>query len=245
MPSASDAERIKDMIAWDAVEKQQMAVGSGMPCVYRTFLLTPDVARDLAARYTSKDALEAALVETARNPLGSRAFANYWGNPGSSFNQQRCSVEQHADRIAEAERARVTPTPPWLGWTGLKEIETVPVMQDGKNVFLVTGDTARNKEMCLPGGGSVTVKIELPRDWDKLMKARGYESLSSFFLKSSLQPDVPKPRVHGYSRPGVRGDTKPGGQGGGSGYGPRGGYGRRGQGGQGMGDRRRRHENDR
>ena len=38
------------------------------------------------------------------------------------------------------------------------------------------------------------------------MKARGYEPLSSFFLKSSLQPDVPKPRMHGYSRPGVRGD---------------------------------------
>ena len=133
----------------------------------------------------------------------------------------------------------MTPTPPWLGWTGLKEIETVPVMQDGKNVFLVTGDTARNKEMCLPGGGSVTVKIELPRDWDKLMKARGYEPLSSFFLKSSLQPDVPKPRVHGYSRPGVRGDTQSGGQGGGSGYGPRGGYGRRGWGGQGMDGGRR------
>ena len=255
VPSASDAERIKDMIAWDAVEKQQMAVGSGMPCVYRTFLLTPDVARDLAARYTSKDALEAALVETARNPLGSRAFANYWGNPGSCFNQQRCSVEQHADRIAEAERARVTPTPPWLDWTGLKEIETVPVMQDGKNVFLVTGDSARNKEMCLPGGGSVTVKIDLPRDWDKLMKARGYEPLSSFFLKSSLQPDVPKPRVHGYCRPGVRGDFGRGpgggrgdsgygprggyGRGDGSGYGPRGGYGRRGWGGQGMDGGRR------
>lgn len=97
-------------------------------------------------------------------------------------------------------------------------------MQDGKNVFLVTGDSARNKEMCLPGGGSVTVKIELPRDWDKLMKARGYEPLSSFFLKASLQPDIPKPRVRGYSRPGVRGD--------GPGYGR--GQGRRGWGGQGM-----------
>ncbi|MCR5415090.1 MAG: hypothetical protein K6F50_10245 [Kiritimatiellae bacterium] len=206
-PSTSDAGRIKDMMAWDAVEKQQMAVGSGMPCVYRTFLITPDVARNLAAAYGSKDALEAALVETARNPLGSRAFANYWGNPGSSFNQERCTLRQHARRISGSENAEATATPPWLEWTGIGEMETVPAMQDGKSAFLVTGDPARNKEMCVPGGAPVTVKIELPRAWDRLMKERGYKPLSSFFIKTSMTPDTPKPRVRGYTRPGIRGDT--------------------------------------
>ena len=207
VPATTDPERIRDMVAWDAVEKQQMAVGSGMPRVYRTFLLTPDVARDLAKAYASKDAFEKALVETARNPLQSRALANYWGNPGSAFDPAKCPVSQHAAQIARAEDARETATPPWLAWTGIRTMETVPVMQEGKNVFLVTGDAARNKEQCLPGGGSATVKIVLPRAWDELMAARGYAPLASFRIKSDLKPDAPRPKVRGYSRPGVRGDV--------------------------------------
>ena len=212
VPATTDTGKIKDMIAWDAVEKQQMAVGSGMPCVYRTFLLTPEVARNLASVYKSKDAFESALIATARVPLGSRAFANYWGNPGSAFDPVTCPPAQHEARIARAENAQTTDTPPWLAWTGLKTIETVPAMQEGKNIFLVTGDAARNKEQCLPGGGSATVKISLPAVWDKLMATRGYAPLSTFKLKSDLTPDVPRPKVPGYSRPGVRGDRGEGGQ---------------------------------
>lgn len=183
VPTTSDAEKIKDMIAWDAVEKQQMAVGSGMPCTCRTFLITPDVARDLAAKYKTKSDLEKALVVAARNPLGSRAFANYWGNPGSS--QERHTIEQHSSRIAKGEGAKKTSTPPWLKWTGIAAMETVPAMESGKSAFLVTGDEARNKEMCLPGGGTVTVKVELPRNWDRLMSERGYSPLSTFFLDAA------------------------------------------------------------
>ena len=40
VPASSDGERIKDMMAWDAVEKSQMAVASGMPCTYRAFFVT-------------------------------------------------------------------------------------------------------------------------------------------------------------------------------------------------------------
>ena len=206
VPSTTDAGRIKDLIAWDAVEKQQMAVGSGMPCVYRTFLIPPDVARDLAETYRSKNDLESALVAAARNPLGSRAFANYWGNPGSSFDPDRYPVSRHEAQIARTENATNTPTPPWLAWTGFESVETVPVMQEGKNVFLVTGDPARNKELCLPGGGSATAKIVLPEKWNELMKERGYGPLSDFFIKSEVQPDIPRPKVRGYSRPGTRGD---------------------------------------
>ncbi|MBQ7176722.1 MAG: hypothetical protein IJS08_04835, partial [Victivallales bacterium] len=210
VPATSDAVKIKDMIAWDAVEKQQMAVGSGMPCVYRTFLLTPDVAKALATAYSSKDALEKALLDTARVPLAQRAFANYWGNPGSSFDGGKASLARHQARIAQEEQASTTATPPWLEWTGAKTIETVPTMQEGKSIFLVTGDPTRNKELCLPGGGSATVKIHLPAAWDALMAERGYKPLASFCLKSDLRPDRPKPLPKGYSRPGVRGDRQDG-----------------------------------
>ena len=192
VPATSDAERIKDMIAWDAVEKSQMAVGSGMPCVYRTFLLSEEVARNLSEAYRTKDDLEAALVETARIPLGSRAFANYWGNPGSAFDPGRYSLARHEYRIASNERASSTPTPPWLEWTGLDSVETVPAMMAGKSAFLVTGDPARNKELCVPGGGFATVKIVLPKEWDRLVGERGYEPLSKFRIATGMKPDAPR-----------------------------------------------------
>lgn len=206
VPATSNAVKIKDMIAWDAVEKQQMAVGSGMPCVYRTFLITPDVAAALAAAYKSKDALEKALVDTARMPLAQRAFANYWGNPGSSFDGSKASLERHQAKIAQEEHAAQTPMPPWLEWTGKQSVQSVPTMQMGKNIFIVTGDPTRNKELCLPGGGSATVKIKLPAAWDKLMAERGYEPLASFYLNSDLRPDTPRALPKGYSKPGARGD---------------------------------------
>ncbi len=193
VPATSDAERIKDMIAWDAVEKQQMAVGSGMPCTCRTFLITPDVARDLAAKYKSKADLEKALVDTARNPLGSRVFANYWGNPGSS--QEKHTLYQHSARIARNERAEMTAAPPWLAWTGLSTMETVPAMEFGKSAFIVTGDESRNKEMCIPGGETVTIKVELPGNWDRLMADRGYAPLSSFFLVDGGKGSSPSPNA--------------------------------------------------
>ena len=193
VPAASDGEKIKDMIAWDAVEKSQMAVASGMPCTYRTFLLTEGVARDLAKTYSSKDALCRAVEETARIPLGSRAFANYWGNPGSSFDSNKYSMRMHECRIARKEGSDKTQTPPWLEWTGAKSMETVPAMAEGKSAFIVTGDSSRNKELCLPGGGFATVKIRLPEEWDRLMSERGYQPLEKFRLSSALKPDAQLP----------------------------------------------------
>ena len=183
VPATADAERIKDMVAWDAVEKSQMAVASGMPCTCRVFLLTEGVARNLARTYRTKDDFCRAVEEAARIPLAARAFANYWGNPGSAFSPGRYSLQMHERRIASAEGARETRTPPWLAWTDRERIETVPAMAEGKSAFLVTGDRSRNKEMCLPGGGFATVKVRLPKEWGKLMAERGYEPLAKFRIR--------------------------------------------------------------
>ena len=185
VPATADGERIKDMMAWDAVEKSQMAVASGMPCTYRAFFVTEGVARDLARTYPGKDELCRALEETARIPLGARAFANYWGNPGSSFNPDTYSVRRHERRIAAKERAEFTETPPWLEWTGIGQMATVPAMAEGKSAFVVTGDPSRNKALCVPGGGFATVKIELPKAWNELMAERGYRPLSEFRIAFS------------------------------------------------------------
>ena len=182
VPATSDGEKIKDMIAWDAAEKSQMAVASGMPCTYRVFLLTEGVANDLARVYSSKDELCSAVAVAARIPLGQRTFANYWGNPGSSFNPSRYPISYHQRRVARNEGAEWTETPPWLEWTGASSMETVPAMAEGKSAFLITGDSSRNKELCIPGGGFATIKIQLPKAWDTLMAKRGYEPLAKFRL---------------------------------------------------------------
>ena len=183
VPATVNGERIKDMMAWDAVEKSQMAVASGMPCVYRTFLITPGTASSLAQVYPSKTALEKALIDTARIPLSQRAFANYWGNPGSAQDTSRYSLKRHEYRISQKEGASITSVPPWLEWTNLGRLSTVPAMAAGKSAFIVTGDASRNKTLCVPGGGFATIKIELPKKWNRLMKSRGYEPLHKFFLK--------------------------------------------------------------
>ena len=204
VPATSDGEKIKDMIAWDASEKSQMAVASGMPCTYRVFLLTEGVARDLSRVYPAKDALCRAVEDAARIPLGSRAFANYWGNPGSAFDPAKYSLSQHERRIASNEGARATPVPPWLAWTGSQRMETIPAMAPGKSAFIVTGDPSRNKELCVPGGGFATIKIDLPKAWNRLMAERGYEPLETFFLSSELQPDAPRREGHMRPSSGIR-----------------------------------------
>ena len=187
-PATAKPQKIMELMAQDAVEKQQFAIASGTPFVYRAMLITENVARDLAKGYKSKESLEQALITTARQPLDARAYANYWANPGSSFNEKTYSLRRHAYRIAHKENATQTAPPPWLAWTKVKTLETVPVMQSGKTAIIITGDANRNKTMCVPGGGFTSVKIELPKNWDKLMEKAGYKPLKSFYLKSYLTP---------------------------------------------------------
>ncbi len=184
-PATSDADKILELMAWDCVEKEQFALGGGTPFVYRTIFITEYVARDLARKYKDKNSLENALIQTARRPLDERAYANYWANPGSSFEDKNYSTDMHKRKIAQQEGAQVTAIPKWLAWTGINTIETVPVMTQNKTAIVVTGDANRNKVLTVPGGGMATVKIELPNNWDKLTADLGYKPLSDYYIKIS------------------------------------------------------------
>lgn len=172
-------------MAWDCVEKQQFALGSGTPFVYRTIFITEYVARDLAQKYKNKNQLEQNLIKLARTPLDERAYANYWANPGSSFENKHYSLEQHKNKIKNEENAQITTVPTWLAWTEKAQIETVPVMTYGKTAIVVTGDANRNKVLTVPGGGMTTIKIELPNNWNALMKDLGYKPLETYYLNAS------------------------------------------------------------
>ena len=127
--------------------------------------------------------MESDLVELARRPARERVFAKYYASPGSAKDGGEHNIRQFAGYIRRTERAEYTPTAPWRDFPDSEQL-TIPVMKRGMTDFLITGDAARNKIQVMPGaglgGGSATVKIELPSNWDKLIAEHGYEPLEKF-----------------------------------------------------------------
>lgn len=185
-PSTADPDRIMQLIAWDVTERCQFALGSGKQFTYRTVLLTEPVARILAENYPEKDKLESSLIATARRPLYERTFANYFANPGSRIDEAEFPFSRYEKRLQRTEDASLTEAPVWYALPEGCESDkmlTIPTMEPGMTAILLTGDSARNKVQVMPGGGYSTVKIELPKDWDSMMAAKGYRPLADFYIK--------------------------------------------------------------
>ena len=180
-PATTDGEKIMQLLAWDITERSQLALGSGMQYTYRTIMMTEPVAVRLKEIYATPEALETALVETARRPLYERAFAHYYANPGSALDGSRVTFNQYLHLLEKQEDAAITTTPQWYA-AEQTEMLTIPTMQIGETAFLITGDASRNKIQTMPGGGTGTVAVVLPHNWDDLMEEKGYPPLSSLYL---------------------------------------------------------------
>lgn len=190
-PATDDAEKIKDIIAFDITEKQQNGLGNTNPQVYRTLFITEFVAKDLAAKYKTKDSLEDALIESARRPLNLRAYALYWANTGSQqFNRRTFEEELEMLRKDKQEQVAKTSTPDWYKpFITEDEIETIACMNKGETAILVTGDANRNKIQTMPGGGFVTNEIKLPENWNELVVPLGYEPIENFYISAKINSD--------------------------------------------------------
>ena len=180
-PSTTDPYRIMELLAWDISERCQFALGSGRPYTFRTILMTPPVAKNLAAKYKNPQSLEEDLILTARRPLDERVFANYYANPGSSP-ESRHPIQRWKAHLSRTEGAEMTAVPVWHA-TSDREMMTLPTMRQGMTAFLVTGDASRNKIQTMPGGGYKTIEIELPAAWDKRMAELGYPTIKEFYIK--------------------------------------------------------------
>ena len=195
-PSTANPLKIAELMAWDITERCQFALGSGNQFSHRTVLMTEPVASVLAKEYMSPDDLEADLAELARRPLKERVFAKYYASPGSAKEGGGHSIRKFSGYIRRTEGAAMTPTAPWRDSSDAEQL-TVPVMRMGMTDFLITGDPARNKIQIMPGaglgGGSVTVKIELPANWDRLIAGRGYKPLACYRLDAMPQERVELP----------------------------------------------------
>ena len=180
-PSTTDPQKIAELMAWDISERCQFALGSGKQYTFRTILITEPVAATLAKKYPTTESLENTLINLSRRPLQERAFANYYANPGGAKDGGQHTLKQYTGHLRRTEQAQMTVAPAWHD-TDAQQIETIPTMRKNMTVFLVTGDAARNKIQTMPGGGYSTVEIELPKNWDQLMKAAGYQPFKEFCL---------------------------------------------------------------
>ncbi|MCM1033744.1 MAG: hypothetical protein NC405_08330 [Odoribacter sp.] len=180
-PSTTDPQKIMELIAWDISERCQFALGSGKQYTNRTILITSPVARNLAVGYKSQAALEEDLIDASRRPLKERVFANYYANPGSNP-EERHPISHWRGHISRSKNAESTPPPVWYD-TDVETMMTIPTMRKGMTVFLITGDDSRNKIQIMPGGGYATIEIELPKEWNALTTALGYNPVEEYFIK--------------------------------------------------------------
>ena len=179
--STQEPQKIMQLIAWDCSERGQCALGSSQQYTPRTILMTEPTARILATEYETLDELEDSLIVWSRRPVRERAFANLYANTGG---QKDYTMAQYMGHIRNTEGGKNTPTPPWYDRTEPTQM-TVPCMRKDSTVFIITGDTARNKVQVMPGGSHSIAAVEVPAKWDSIMASKGYPSLESMYLPDS------------------------------------------------------------
>lgn len=197
-PATDLPEEIMKLLAWDITEKNINALGSASvednANTHRLIFITEPVASALATKYKSKDSLENALVENARRPLWMRTYAYYYANAlNKSFDEVYTELKTTA-----SEDAKSTTSPPWLNGITYSDIDTVATMIKGNTDIIVTGDSSRNKTQVMPGGISVTKKVRLSDNWDKLVTSVNYNPIDNFYLSeqdNTITPPASVPTV--------------------------------------------------
>lgn len=198
----TDPEKAMQLLAWDCTEKQQNGLGNTNPVESRTIWMTKDVATTIAKGYNTRDALEDALIATARRPLWMRTYAHYWANTGSKIHMNTTFDEHYADiksgastENVAADRVETIVVPQWLqGVVPFDTIDTTQTINENTDAkkrqkvittgFVITGGDISSEFQVMPGGDCVSYEAYLPSTtkWNNLMNGLGYNSLSSYYI---------------------------------------------------------------
>ncbi len=191
-PATDLPEEIMKVMAWDITEKNLGGLGGSSvednADTKRVILITPSVAKALAKKYQSKDALENALIQTARRPLWMRTYAYYYTNIGTNLIGDKTFTEVYNELKENVlEDAKVTASPSWMNGITYANIDTVATMTKGNTAILIQGDESRNKTQVMPGGVSVSKEIQLDMaTWDDLLASMVisivYQPLSAHYI---------------------------------------------------------------
>lgn len=197
-PATDLPEEIMKVLAWDITEKNLGALGSASvednANTHRLIFITESVAAALATKYKSKDSLESALVENARRPLWMRTYAYYYANTGGALTKSFNEVYNEL-KCTGTEDAKSTASPSWINGITYSNIDTVATMIKGNTDIIVTGDSSRNKTQVMPGGISITKKVKLSDNWDKLVTSLNYNPIDSFYLSEQDNTITPPANV--------------------------------------------------
>ncbi len=198
----TDSEKAMQLLAWDCTEKQQNGLGNTNPVESRTIWLTKDAATTIAKGYSTRDALENALINTARRPLWMRTYAHYWANTGSKIHMNTTFDEHYAEiksgastENVAADKVATTQVPQWLqGVVPYDTIDTTQTINANTEAqkrqkvittgFVVTGGDLSSQFQVMPGGDCVSYEAYLPSTttWNNLMSDLGYNKLSTYNL---------------------------------------------------------------
>lgn len=201
-PATDLPQEIMKVLAWDITEKNLGGLGGASiednADTKRTILITPSVAQALAKKYQSKDALENALIETARRPLWMRAYAYYYSNVGTNLIGSKSFSDVYDELKGTAsEDAELTASPTWMNGITYAEIDTVATMTKGNTNIVIQGDESRNKTQVMPGGVSVSKEIQLDTNWDELLASMivsiVYQPLSAHYITPAADTTVTLP----------------------------------------------------
>ncbi len=197
-PATDLPEEIMKVLAWDITEKNINALGSASAednaDTHRLIFITEPVASALATKYKSKESLENALVENARRPLYMRAYAYYYANTDGSLNKSFDDIYNEL-KYTSSEDAKYTASPSWLNGITYADIETVATMIKGNTDIIVTGDNSRNKVQVMPGGISVTKKVKISDNWEKLVTSVNYPEIDNYNLSEQDNTITPPANI--------------------------------------------------
>ena len=176
--SVSDVQTVMQLIAREMTYKEGFA--SGQIGIQRVELISPPVARVLAAGYKTKQSLIGDLIKATRKPTFEAAFSKLYGSFGPVYG----TFEEILDELLAGPEAEKGKLPPWYGrFPGWEDIVTTPCINTERPPeILVCGDANRNKTQTLPGGSVSSREVELPAKWDKQMSDLGYPVLSDCLI---------------------------------------------------------------
>jgi hypothetical protein len=177
--SVGNVTTVMQLIAREITYKEVFA--SGSIGSQRVELISPPVAKVLAAGYKTKLSLIEDLIKTARKTTFEAAFSKLYGSFGPVYG----TFEEVLKDLLASPDAEKRKLPPWYPrFPGWEEIVTTPCITAEKMPeILVCGDLNRNKTQTLPGGSVSTQEVKLPTNWDKLMAELGYPSLEECFIE--------------------------------------------------------------
>lgn len=185
-PATLEPERLAQVLAYDAVRSgcpwhsaQQIGTITMSERLVLTVFITPAVAKTFAESGWSKQDVKEAVWKNARFTLAEVDFEWSYGSHTGQRQTHKDLVESGILPEKYVEKGKL---PAWFPKVVEGEDATIPVLSSPEQLAIfVCGDITRNKSMTfytMYNPVPETNEVQLPANWDELMKELGYPPLA-------------------------------------------------------------------